>query len=80
MEIGLLISGFLVESCLKGVVLFFIYQCVQKLLLCEILCSNLIVLCFLFNFSKNMSSSGLVLVRISCIYHGYIVSIALICF
>ena len=30
MEIGLLISGFSVESCLKSVVLVFIYNCIQK--------------------------------------------------
>ena len=65
MEIGLLISGFSVESCQKSVVFVFIYQFVQKyILLCEILFSNLIVLYLLFNFSKNISSSCLGLVHI----------------
>ena len=65
MEIGLLISGFSVESCPKSVVFVFIYQFVQKyILLCEILFSNLIVLYLLFNFSKNISSSRLGLVHI----------------
>ena len=53
MCIELLISGFSVDSCLKSAVLIFIYQFVQKLqnyiLLCEILCSNLTILCLLFN-------------------------------
>ena len=65
MEIGLLVSGFTVENCLKDVVLVFICQCVQKwILLCETLCSNLIVLYLLLKFSKSTSSS--------CLIHVYI--------
>ena len=81
MEIGFLISGISTESCLKSVVLVFIYQCVKNdILLCEILCSNLIVLCSLFKFSNNKSSSGLVLVHImniSSIYRKYSIDIFL---
>ena len=60
MEIALLITAFSVESCLKSVVFLslYIHMFQNDILLCEILCSNLIFLCLLFNFYKNMVLLG----------------------
>ena len=79
---GHMISGFSVDGCLKSAVLVFIYQFVKNyIMLCEILCSNLIFLCLLFKFSEDNSSSSLVsvhIMNIPSIYRKYSIDLFLI--
>ena len=81
-EIWLLISEFVVDSCLESVILVIISQCVQKWNITRWnVVFKLIVLYLLFKFSKNNSSSCLAPVRImniSSIYCKYSIGLFLI--